>query len=71
MQFREFVELANYSATHVSHCLLYRPNSRPANLAKHFGYNPSEQEMSAMRKLIAGRDSFESLFPPEEYKKAS
>jgi len=71
MQFREFIEITDYSATHIAHCLLYRPNSRPAKLAKNFNYKPTECDFFLMRKLIAGRETLDNLFPPEEYKKAS
>jgi len=65
MTFTEFVVFSNYSATHVANCLLYKPESRPAKLAKNMGYTPTESESKKMRNLIAGKTNYKELFPQE------
>jgi len=65
MTFTEFVDYSNYSATHVANCLLYKPDSRPAKLAKNMGYKPSDKECTKMRYLIAGKLKLSDLFPKE------
>jgi len=62
MTFTEFVAFSNYCATHAANCILYKPKSRPAKLAKNVGYIPTDSEKTKLRYLISGRSSFEELF---------
>jgi len=68
MTFTEFVVFSNYCATHVANCLLYKPSSRPAKLAKNIGYTPTDSERTKMRYLISGKSTFEELFPEQNLK---
>jgi len=71
MKFLDFLVLSNYCATHAAKCILYKPNSRPAKLAKNVGYTPTEDERKKMRYLIAGKSTIEELFPESNLSIAS
>lgn len=68
MKFIDFLSLSGYCATHAAKCILYKPESRPAKIAKNVGYTPTDSERTKMRYLISGKSSFEELFP-ESYPK--
>jgi len=68
MKFIEFLSLSGYCATHAAKCILYKPESRPATIAKNVGYTPTDSERTKMRYLISGKSTFEELFPEQNLK---
>jgi len=70
MKFKEFLDKTGYSPTHAAHALLYKKYKRPLKMAESLGYEPTEEERTLMKRLIAGKGDFSELGLTEKVKAA-
>jgi len=62
MKFPEFVEISTFIPTYAANCILYKPESRAAKLARNIGFKPTKEELTKMRYLVSGKKTFNELF---------
>lgn len=62
MTFKEFVDATGYAPITIAQAFLYAPSKRIETIAKSLGFEPTDQEKTDMRYMVAGKKTFDELY---------